>query len=104
MTWPGNVWPRLNGRNCCDGVKNIIGIEEISRAGLGRVTRNQGGDVGATHRGGCGYNTEQSPRVSAADILVCTLYTIYTFFFLNIVCQSAEVAATLNIHLAAAGG
>ena len=101
MTWPGNVWPRLNGRNCCDGVKNIIGIEEISRAGLGWGTRNQGGDVGAA---AAAVITPSSLRVSAADILVCTVCTIYTFFFLNIVCQSAEVAATLNIHLAAAGG
>ena len=44
-----------------DGVKNIIGIEQISRAGPGG-SRNQGGgggqgDVGGTHRGGCGHNT-----------------------------------------------
>ena len=44
-----------------DGVKNIIGIEQISRAGLGG-SRNQGGgggpgDVGGTHHGGCGHNT-----------------------------------------------
>ena len=42
-----------------DGVKNIIGIEQISRAGLGG-SRNQGGglgDVGGTRRGGCGHNT-----------------------------------------------
>ena len=64
-------------------------------------TRNQGGDVGATHA----TVITSSLRVSAADILVCVhYYTIFTFFFLNIVCQSAEVAATLNIHLAAAGG
>ena len=58
----------------------------------------------APHTAAAAVITPSSLRVSAADILVCTLYTIDTFFFLNIVCQSAEVAATLNIHLAAAGG
>ena len=57
----------------------------------------------APHTAAAAVITPSSLRVSAADILVC-VYTIYTFFFLNIVCQSAEVAATLNIHLAAAGG
>ena len=70
-------------------------------AGLGHVTREE---MLAPHTAAAAVITPSSLRVSAADILVCTLYTIYTFFFLNIVCQSAEVAATLNIHLAAAGG
>ena len=75
--------------------------DKQSWAGLGHVTRE---GMLAPHTAAAAVITPSSLRVSAADILVCTLYTIYTFFFLNIVCQSAEVAATLNIHLAAAGG